>query len=704
MSTLRHDAFIDTLIELIAYDDRPTLLLDTNTRRICICNIAFDSLARGSDASTDLQSWADSLCAVAAHAANEPVDLGTFANQKWLGKSLGNSVMTVYCRWTPAPAASSVDAAMLGHSQGIDKPKSSSETQKLTDMYMGWLEPRDDPWMSYVNSYPFHETSLGPISSWHPQLRRAFQRIMVNPEPRVLYWGDEHAMLYNEAAVPILGQKHPCLGMLLVSTWGQVMFEQVDYTIRAVVASGKAQQMHNVKFEMHRDGFPEQTWHNFSQLPFTGPDGRYLGCVCEFVETTTAVVQENRAAIIDAFIETAANATTLKQLWPVSLSDLSKTSIDIIAGCVFSVASSAASQNPQSTSVSQDYALETSFGVADPHLNLSSSAIKSLNRATEHEKLLVLRQDDDSLPTDLQWRTSDGAAVRVICVLPITDLDDRRIAVAVFGMNPGRPFDEGCKSFVSRIGDLIRKSAIFVTLPEEQKKTAAITSALSDKLQIALLEAEMREDAYARMARTAPIGMYMLRPDGYPVFVNDAYLDLHGVSRAEFYKSADEGLGWSPTVHDDDVPLTNSMWFSTIEGTKPVQAQVRLKAPGRGYPEDVRWVESMSFAERDENGTITSVQGWLLDVSPRKMNERLISEKLQDALENKRATETFLDMLSHEMRNPLSSILQLADGIISLLETPPLPDTIESLKDSAQTITLCARHMKTIIGNSSSTI
>ncbi|KAH0359859.1 histidine kinase, partial [Aureobasidium melanogenum] len=207
----------------------------------------------------------------------------------------------------------------------------------------------------------------------------------------------------------------------------------------------------------------------------------------------------------------------------------------------------------------------------------------------------------------------------------------------------------------------------------------------------------MKQDSYARMARQAPIGMYLLRPDGYPVFVNDAYLDLHGVSRAQFYRSANSDLGWNPTVHEPDLGQVEKMWLDTINGTAPVQEEVRLKAPGRGFPGDIRWVESMSFAERDNNGAILNVQGWLLDFSPRKLNERLIGEKLQDALENKRATETFLDMLSHEMRNPLSSILQLADGIMSLLETPPAPDTIESLKDSAQTITLCARHMKTII-------
>jgi nitrogen-specific signal transduction histidine kinase len=139
-------------------------------------------------------------------------------------------------------------------------------------------------------------------------------------------------------------------------------------------------------------------------------------------------------------------------------------------------------------------------------------------------------------------------------------------------------------------------------------------------------------------------------------------------------------------------------WLDTINGTKPVQDEMRVKAPTSSFPDGTRWVESMSYAVRDDAGEITSVQGWLLDVSPRKMNERLVNEKLQDALETKRATETFLDMLSHEMRNPLSSILQLADGIMSLVNDTSASDTTEPLKDSAQTITLCARHMKTIIG------
>jgi len=556
-------ARIDTIIDLTSYDDRPTLLLDTTTRRIRFCNFAFDSLLQGTAASSDLQSWLDSICALATHhATHEPIHLESFAQQQWLGKSLGSSILTVFCRWTPVSAATEADAVMIDddNDQQTRDDDTPSDTRNITDMYMGWLEPKDDPWMSYVRNYPFHETSLGPISDWHPQLRRAVQRMMVCPETRILYWGDQHATIYNEAAVPILGKRHPCLGSPLVDTWGQVMNDQIDASIRAVVVSGKAQQMRNIMFEMQRDDFLEQTWHHFYQLPIIGPDGRYLGCVCEFAENTTAVVQENRNAILDTSIRSAATAPTLKKLWSASLDSFSKSSIDIVAGCIFSVSNIADdSESSQSSLDPQDYLLEASFGLTNTNSTISRSLLKILSTSFEGEKLVVLKQADDSLPSDLQWATPDRGALNTFCILPITDINERRLAVCVFGMNPGRPFDQGSRGFISRFGDVLRKSAVFITLPEEQKRTEAITSALSDKLAIALLSAEMQEESYARMARTAPIGMYMLRPDGYPIFVNDAFLELHGVTRAQFYRHADEGLGWDPTVYKDDKEHVHQM-------------------------------------------------------------------------------------------------------------------------------------------------
>ncbi len=67
-------------------------------------------------------------------------------------------------------------------------------------------------------------------------------------------------------------------------------------------------------------------------------------------------------------------------------------------------------------------------------------------------------------------------------------------------------------------------------------------------------------------------------------------------------------------------------------------------------------------------------------------------------------------MISHEMRNPLSAILQCADGISLTLDdarkfTIGKADTqlntanLELISESAQTITLCAQHQTRIVND-----
>lgn len=73
----------------------------------------------------------------------------------------------------------------------------------------------------------------------------------------------------------------------------------------------------------------------------------------------------------------------------------------------------------------------------------------------------------------------------------------------------------------------------------------------------------------------------------------------------------------------------------------------------------------------------------------------------------KKSLERFIDITSHEMRNPLSAILQSADGIASSLiefqtssKTQTISDElVESNLEAVQIITLCAQHQGRIIND-----
>jgi signal transduction histidine kinase len=101
---------------------------------------------------------------------------------------------------------------------------------------------------------------------------------------------------------------------------------------------------------------------------------------------------------------------------------------------------------------------------------------------------------------------------------------------------------------------------------------------------------------------------------------------------------------------------------------------------------------------------LKSVFGSITNISSQKWAEGFQKRKMEEAVELKRQQENFIDITSHEMRNPLSAILQCADEISTILsdfrtsgarEIPQrlLTDSI----DAAQTIALCAQHQKRIV-------
>lgn len=120
-----------------------------------------------------------------------------------------------------------------------------------------------------------------------------------------------------------------------------------------------------------------------------------------------------------------------------------------------------------------------------------------------------------------------------------------------------------------------------------------------------------------------------------------------------------------------------------------------------------KWVFCSAYPELDANNEVTEMVGNVTDISRQKWAEDVQKRRTDSALESKKHLEHFIDTTSHEMRNPLSAIMQCADGILTLH-----PDTdgdfavpsplaygalLEQTVDAAQTIAQCAQHMKRIV-------
>lgn len=146
--------------------------------------------------------------------------------------------------------------------------------------------------------------------------------------------------------------------------------------------------------------------------------------------------------------------------------------------------------------------------------------------------------------------------------------------------------------------------------------------------------------------------MYLFDATGRAIYVNDKYLEMIGQTQEEH--AARESVlsgGWQNAIHPEDLPGFHAAWTTLLQQKAPVTVEYRLRQPwtfrdtatGRETTGE-KWVSASAFPEIDEDGEVQTVQGWLTDISHRKFSDKLIGRQLEEALENKRSTERFIDM------------------------------------------------------------
>lgn len=118
------------------------------------------------------------------------------------------------------------------------------------------------------------------------------------------------------------------------------------------------------------------------------------------------------------------------------------------------------------------------------------------------------------------------------------------------------------------------------------------------------------------------------------------------------------------------------------------------------------WVLMSAYPEKDETGAVKAIFGCITDISEQKWAENFQKQRRDEAMELKRQQENFIDMTSHEMRNPLSALCQCTDEIISSIVAyrkaePEIAERLQTMLsgclEAANTISLCANHQKRIV-------
>lgn len=272
-------------------------------------------------------------------------------------------------------------------------------------------------------------------------------------------------------------------------------------------------------------------------------------------------------------------------------------------------------------------------------------------------------------------------------------------------------------------------SAVYADLDEygEVGSVMGLTIDISEQkwveqqLLIRSKELEESERKWRNYAEHCPLGIVRTDKDGYVEYGNDAWHNYYGFTRGQVYGPQP----WMPYVDEAHVEPWEECFRKIKTEARPVSMEIKLKdkvfrmEDGDEIIESAVWVLVTGFTEFKEDGSVDYIDFWVTDISGQKLAEKILTDKMDEAIRLKTHQERFIDMISHEIRNPLSAVLHCGEEVVEAMqkcvdEIQSAPGAIasaagnslalDSLRshldgaiDSANTIMYCVQHQKQIV-------
>jgi PAS domain S-box-containing protein len=334
--------------------------------------------------------------------------------------------------------------------------------------------------------------------------------------------------------------------------------------------------------------------------------------------------------------------------------------------------------------------------------------VPAFREAMRTREPTLLHTRDGTLPEELlegvHWRGfGDPCDTAIIFPLRPTN-GDMILAFLLIGINPRRPYDDGYKAFTSLLNRQVATSlASFMLFEEEVRRNRDAAEAAALESKHLTQQLALQTDRLRRMTELSPLGMFLVSPEGVLREGNDRYYEMTGHPRDNAYE-----MSWMEQIMESSkstmrdgwhrMAVDRSSWTGELQLKKLLVTPVDLNGEAIDY-----WVMVNAQPEFASDGSIRSIMGSITDISHLKWAQGLQNRRLQEAEETRRQQNEFIDITSHEMRNPLSAILQCADDILSTLsnhrvaDNPPNLEAVESCLEAAQTISLCVQHQKSIV-------
>ncbi|KAI2607851.1 hypothetical protein GGR54DRAFT_643934 [Hypoxylon sp. NC1633] len=482
-------------------------------------------------------------------------------------------------------------------------------------------KPLVSPAQEFFRDVDWGKSAIGPTNNWDSELRHTTRFLLADTSPAVLFWGESSAIIYNEAYLPLLGDKHPSAMGMDASDVFSTIWDQLAGEISEQRRTGRTVTCSGMMFLVARKGHLEETYFDWRLIPVTNDDGKVKGVYGIPLDRTREVVCSRQNHCIQQISHRTGTANNMKDLWHTLLAGLKDNSKDVPFALLYSLdeqlrISAAPSKPSYPCHLEGTIGVEADSVIEDEYFDLSCDIdgfAPTMLKALQRDTMLTLEASDLSLHKLLDgigWKKHKVPYDQFV-IVPIKD-DGKVSAFMVVGLNPYRRYDNQFCEFLQLVADVTAPQISRARLSEE----VARHNELAQRAQLDRKRSDMR---FSRFAERSIVGLAVTDAHGKILYANDAWYTFSGLSPAD-----QESLSWTDSVIPEDVNLLLEWQDRVLKEKKGGTFQIRSREPfRRGHVfSDHRTGICACYSDLNESGDVESVMILTMDISELKWTEQ----------------------------------------------------------------------------------
>jgi len=319
---------------------------------------------------------------------------------------------------------------------------------------------------SRIDSLDWSETAIGPRESWSQALKTTVRILLANRFPMLLWWGPDYVSIYNDAYIPILGQKHPWgLGKPVRECWSEI-WDVLRPLIDTPFHGGPATWSEDIELHINRAGFTEETHFTVAYSPVpdeTAASG--IGGVLATVHEITAEIVARRRGIVLRELASAGEARTAREACLNAAAKLAPQGKDIPFALIYLAGQAGVATLAAASGT------EGADGVAPPTIRVDDpSAFWPIREAQASGQMQLVDLGAMSLPIPAgPWTDPPNRAA----VLPIrSHLAHEFSGFLIAGLSSRLKLDESYRDFLRLVTSQLATAISTAGAYEEERKRA----------------------------------------------------------------------------------------------------------------------------------------------------------------------------------------------------------------------------------------